>query len=90
MPNPTRRMQHLFYRFEDYKEKNSSQLCSLRHQDNSCVMDSNYFAKLYSDDMYIEPTPVTAVVKWRSPLISEQEVWNLLKVAEHSFAGGQR
>ena len=53
-------------------------------------MDSNYFTKLYSDDMYIEPTPVTAVVKWRSPLISEQEVWNLLKVAEHSFAGGQR
>ena len=84
MLNPTRRMQHLFYWFEDYKEKTPSpQLGNLHHQDNSCVMDLNYFAKLYSLRWYVHRTNSCHIS-------SEVEIWNLPKVAEHSFVGGQR
>ena len=91
MPNPTRRMQHLFYRFEDYKEKTHHNFVVYAIRITAVWWTRiTSLSSTHSDDMYIEPTPVTAVVKWRSPLISEQEVWNLLKVAEHSFAGSQQ
>ena len=36
--------------------------------DNSCLMDLNdYFARLCSDDMYIEPTPVTISSEVETP-----------------------
>ena len=46
--------------------------------DNSCLMDLNdYFARLCSDDMYIEPTPVTITSEMEITVVSERQVWNM-------------
>ena len=56
--------------------------------DNSCLMDLNdYFARLCSDDMYIEPTPVTISSGMEIPVISERQVWNLLSVLKRTATG---
>ena len=59
--------------------------------DNSCLMDLNdYFAKLCSDDMYIEPTPVTISSEAEIPVISERQVWNLLSALKRTATGATR
>ena len=46
--------------------------------DNSCLMDLNdYFARLCSDDMYIEPTPVTISSEMEITVVSVRQVWNM-------------
>ena len=56
--------------------------------DNSCLMDLNdYFARLCSDDMYIEPTPVTISSEGEIPVISERQVWNLLSALKRTATG---
>ena len=56
--------------------------------DNSCLMDLNdYFARLCSDDMYIEPTPVTISSEGEIPLVSERQVWNLLSALKRTATG---
>ena len=43
---------------------------------NSCLVDLNdNFAKLCSDDLYIEPTPVTISSEMEILVISERQVW---------------
>ena len=37
---------------------------------------NDYFAKLCSDDTYIEPTPVTISSELEIPVISEHQAWN--------------
>ena len=51
-------------------------------------MDLNdYFARLCSDDMYIEPTPVTISSEGAIPVISERQVWNLLSTLKRTATG---
>ena len=67
MLNPTRRMQHLFYRFEDYKEKTHHNFVVYAIRITAVWWTRiTSLSSTHSDDMYIEPTPVTSVVKWRS------------------------
>lgn len=45
--------------------------------DKSSLVELNdYFAKLCSDDTYIEPTPVTISSELEIPVISEHQAWN--------------
>ena len=56
--------------------------------ENSCFMDLNdYFAKLCSDDMYVETTPVTISNEVEIPVISERQVWNLLSALKRTATG---
>ena len=67
--------------------------CILRSKllnlDDSCLMDLNdYFAKFCSDDMYIEPNPVTISSEAEIPVInSERQVWNLLSALKRTATG---
>ena len=56
--------------------------------DKSSLVDLNdYFAKLCSDDTYIEPTPVTISSEVKIPVISEQQAWNLLSALKRTATG---
>ena len=56
--------------------------------DNSCLMDLiDYFARLCSDDVYIEPTPVTISSEVEIPVISKRQVWNLLSTLKRTATG---
>ena len=56
--------------------------------DNSCLMDLNdYFTRLCSDDVYIEPTPVTISSEVEIPVISKRQVWNLLSTPKRTVTG---
>ena len=55
---------------------------------NSCLVDLNHnFAKLCSDDLYIEPTPVTISSEVEILVISERQVWNSLRALKRTAAG---
>ena len=55
---------------------------------NSCLVDLNdNFAKLCSDDLYIEPTPVTISSEVEILVISERQIWNSLRALKRTAAG---
>ncbi|CAB3991556.1 Hypothetical predicted protein [Paramuricea clavata] len=56
--------------------------------DNTRLSDLNdYFAKLCSDDTYVEPTPLRIESEVETPRVSELQVWNILKALTKTATG---